>query len=156
MQFELACESCDEVFFILAEELGNICFCPRCGRRCAAVDRANGEPFAGNPSIDDIVVSWLGQTPSTCEPVTPGVATCQSCGYPGMTRGQAICPACGADNRPRPPEVIGTVDCPNCGQAIELLANDRGKTTICPRCKYFLGCVNQASKPLHRGLFVRR
>jgi uncharacterized paraquat-inducible protein A len=156
MQFAMTCESCGEVDRILVENSGEIPRCPRCGQTYTAIAEADNKPFTGNSAIDDIVVSWLDRTPSASEPASAGEGICQSCGYAGMTRGQAICPACGALYRTPSPVVVPTVDCPNCGQAIELSANDRGKTTICPGCKYFLGCVNQTSQPNYRGLFVRR
>ena len=62
----------------------------------------------------------------------------------------AFCASCGtqmADN---------AAFCPNCGKAIDLRENDRGKTTICPNCKYFLGCVLPSPKHVYRRHGVRR
>jgi uncharacterized paraquat-inducible protein A len=41
------------------------------------------------------------------------------------------------------PDLAGgrIVHCPDCGLAFCITERGRDKTTICPRCKYFLGCV---------------
>jgi uncharacterized paraquat-inducible protein A len=156
MQLQLTCTSCGEVVDLLTENPGNIPQCPRCGHRFAVNSSSDGEPIAESPRIDDIIVSWLFQSPESSERNSTGDATCQWCGYAGMIRGDAVCPVCLEVNPDQTPPGPPTVNCPNCGQAIELLANDRGKTTICPGCKYFLGCVLPATKPVYRKLGVKR
>ena len=150
MLLHLSCASCGEVFRILTEDPGNIPRCPRCGHRFDVNSSSDDEPIVERPRIDDIIVSWLSQSSDSSERDSAGDATCQWCGYAGMIRGDAVCPVClevnPAQTPPRPP----TVDCPNCGQSIDLLENDRGKTTICPGCKYFLGCVLPAPKHVYR------
>jgi hypothetical protein len=61
-------------------------------------------------------------------------------------RGVTICPSCWAVKRDVHEESAHVVDCPQCLQSINVFERDRGKTTVCPHCKYFLGCVLQADK----------
>jgi uncharacterized paraquat-inducible protein A len=150
MLLHLSCASCVAVVRIHAEDSGDIPRCPRCGQRLVVISSSDGEPTDARPRIDDDIVSWLSQSSDSSERDAAGDATCQRCGYAGMIRGDAVCPVCLEVNpiqtAPGPP----TVDCPNCGQPIALLQNDRGKTTICPGCKYFLGCVLPAPKHVYR------
>jgi len=156
MQLHLSCASCGEVVRILTEDPGHIPQCPRCGHRFAVISSSEGEPVAESTRIDDIIVSWLSQSPDTSDQDSAGDVVCQWCGYAGMIRGDAVCPACLAVNPAQTPPAAPTVDCPNCGQAIDLLEKDRGKTTICPGCKYFLGCVLPAPKHVYRKLGAGR
>jgi hypothetical protein len=57
-----------------------------------------------------------------------------------------ICPACWAVKRDVPEESPHVIDCPQCLQPINVFERDRGKTTVCPHCKYFLGCVLRSDK----------
>jgi ssDNA-binding Zn-finger/Zn-ribbon topoisomerase 1 len=152
MQLVLTCTTCGEVVRILTEDPGVIPRCPCCGRRFAVIASSDGEPAIESPRIDDNIVSWLSETPASSERNSAGDATCQSCGYAGMIGGDSVCPVCLEVNPTRLPARPPTVDCPNCGQAIALSDADRGKTTICPGCKYFLGCVVPPPKRLHRKL----
>jgi uncharacterized paraquat-inducible protein A len=152
----LTCTSCGEDVRILIEDPDSIPPCPGCGQRFTVISIADDDPIDEAPRIDDIIVSWLSQPPDSSDEDSAGDAICQWCGYAGMIRGDAVCPACQAVNRAQTPPPPPTVDCPNCGQAIDLLENDRGKTTICPGCKYFLGCVLPATKHAYRTLTAGR
>jgi hypothetical protein len=156
MQLHLTCKWCGEVVRILGGDPGCIPQCPRCGQRFATISSSEREPIVESPRIDDSIVAWLTQSSDSSERASAGDGSCQFCGYAGMIRGDAICPVCQAVNPDQTPPGPPTVDCPNCGQAIPLVVNDRGKTTICPGCKYFLGCVLPAPKPVNRRLFVKR
>ena len=156
MQLRLTCASCGEVARILTEDLGDIPQCPGCGHRFNVNSLSDGEATVERPRIDDIIVSWLSQSLDSSERDSAGDATCQRCGYAGMFRGDAVCPVCREVNPVQTPSGPPIVDCPNCGKAIDLLENDRGKTIICPGCKYFLGCVLPAPKHVYRKLGAER
>jgi len=150
MQLHLMCTSCGEVVGILGEDPLEIPLCPRCGKPFAMIASSEAEAIAERPRIDDSIVAWLSQSSEPANRGSTGDATCQSCGYAGMIRGDAVCPVCQAVNPDQTPPDPPTVDCPNCGRVISVSGNDRGKTTICPDCKYFLGCVLPAAKKVYR------
>jgi hypothetical protein len=88
-------------------------------------------------------LSWLtsGQGPIEQGPVTEDVL-CPSCGYSGavlVLKGYSLCPACLVAFRSSPLRRI--ISCPHCDLVIGLSDQDRDRTILCPRCKYFLGCL---------------
>jgi uncharacterized paraquat-inducible protein A len=156
MRLDLICASCGEAVRILADDRGGFALCPSCGHRFGVVWASDSDPIAARPRIDDDIVSWLTQSSDSSVPDSAGDATCQSCGYAGMIRGDAVCPVCRAVNVAQASPAPPTVDCPNCGKAIALIESDRGKTTICPSCKYFLGCIQPGPKHVYRKLGAKR
>ncbi len=158
MQLQLTCTSCSEVVGILSEDSVPFPPCPHCGHRLAVILAVDGEPIGVRPRIDDDVVSLavaavgLGLVRAGCG---------RRFNLPILwlrwhdSRGRRLSRVPGgqpAQTPPGPP----TVACPNCGQAIDLRENDRGKTTICPNCKYFLGCVLPNPKHVYRKHGARR
>jgi hypothetical protein len=110
---------------------------------------------AHDRAIDEQVLSWLSQ-PSGSAPLSAGGdLTCRSCGYEGLmqydsVQGDTMCPACMAVYTTRPTGDRRVIDCPGCGQAVPYGERDRGKTILCPACKYFLGCLIPAEKHRYR------
>jgi hypothetical protein len=115
--------------------------CPGCGSPLV-----ESPPPAGQSASDDLILSWLALEPC---PASPGPvvedASCPSCGYAGamiIDEGHSLRPAClGRLPDPLDEGVRGTIDCPGCDSEIKLRDGDRNKTIVCPRCKFFLGCV---------------
>lgn len=116
--------------------------CPSCGRPLSA---PGGKCPKCGPAVDDEVLGWISG-PARSTPASEDV-TCPTCGFAGeMISGMndVICPACFAEY---PKFVGGTglvlkqVRCQGCDLAIGVSDRDRDRTLICPRCKYFLGCV---------------
>jgi uncharacterized paraquat-inducible protein A len=151
MFIDITCSTCGENSRICTADEPGIRRCPRCGRSLerdsTSRDAARWEDLA----IDDAVIGWIVRSPGEPTTESADVDTCFSCGYEGSMpydseRGIAICPACWAVRRDVPVEVPLVVDCPQCGQPINVFERDRGKTTVCPHCKYFLGCVLQSAK----------
>jgi rubredoxin len=151
MFVDITCSTCGENSRILAADKHKILRCAGCGRSferdCSSYDQTRCDDLA----IDDEVIGWIVRSPGEPPTESADVDTCFSCGYEGSMpydseRGIAICPACGAVRRDVPEEIPVVVDCPQCGQPIDVFERDRGKTTVCPHCKYFLGCVLQSAK----------
>src|SRR3954449_3916725 len=96
--------------------------------------------------IDDLILTWLSPEARPAGPV-PGTddKECPSCGYVGefvADAGRSYCPACfGILPSPPAKELRRIVTCPNCDVEITLSDSDRNKTIVCPRCKFFLGCL---------------
>jgi uncharacterized protein YbaR (Trm112 family) len=134
--------------------------CPRCGHRLE-IDRLP-EPEAlpeclapGNAStIDGFVLSWLMRPTDLPARASRPDSECPACGYAGLMsldsdQGDLICPACLQAHRTKQAPVRTERPCPHCGRAIELREKDRGKTIVCPDCKYFLGCLLLPEKHKH-------
>ena len=103
----------------------------------------------------DQIVGWLSESDQTSSGNASSDTTCGTCGYTGMMdrdpeRGGEICPACQAAYRRTLSQLTRTVDCPQCGIPLMLSDKDRGKTTVCPGCKSFLGCIWPVERPKRR------
>jgi predicted RNA-binding Zn-ribbon protein involved in translation (DUF1610 family) len=151
MFIDITCSTCGENSRIRAADKREIFRCPGCGRSFEPDSNSSDPCRWDDLAIDDAVVGWIVRSPGepTTEPAE--VDACFSCGYEGSMpydseHGIAICPACSAVRRDVPEEIPVVVDCPQCGQPIDVFERDRGKTTVCPHCKYFLGCVLQSAK----------
>src|SRR4051794_24323831 len=110
-------------------------------------DSARSGRAMSEAGADDEVLAWISGPPES-KP-TGDDACCPTCGFAGeMVAGPdaLTCPACLAEY---PKLVAGQgpvlmmVRCAGCGLAIGITDSDRDRTLICPRCKYFLGCVLQ-------------
>ena len=151
MFIDIICSTCGEHSRIWTADEHHAPRCPRCGRFFDRDSRADDQSRTEDLAVEDAVIAWLAQ--SSREPATESaeVDTCFSCGFEGSMpcdseRGIRICPACWAVRRDVPEESPHVVDCPQCGQPIDVYERDRGKTTVCPHCKYFLGCVLPSDK----------
>ena len=155
---DITCSNCGEPSRIRTADEREIRRCPNCGRSFerdfSTYDASRSEDLA----IDDAVVAWLARSSSEPTAESADFDTCFSCGYQGFMTCDpqseiTVCPACWAVKLRLPEEAQHVVDCPQCGQPISVYERDRGKTTVCPLCKYFLGCVLQSPK---RRFDVRR
>ena len=89
---------------------------------------------------EDLIASWLTRSPACAESSSDDrEVVCISCGYAGPMEDQA-CPVCHCRWQDRE-GMIRRALCPECGQAIALTDQDRGKTTLCPRCRSLLGIL---------------
>ncbi|SIO60849.1 hypothetical protein SAMN05444166_6546 [Singulisphaera sp. GP187] len=117
--------------------------CTSCGQ---PLDPALGSCPDCDRASDENVLSWVAGTDEPGKVRTD--RTCPSCGYEGdFTVGPdaTFCPACLAEyprflNEPVS-SIKQLVHCPSCNLAIGISDQDRDKTIVCSRCKYFLGCV---------------
>ena len=144
------CANCGERGWIMSDLPAVAPRCLRCRHRLevepAAIDRS-GESSA----TDESIISWLSQPPPVPVPRRDPLATCAFCGFEGLLqscspKGDTFCPTCLAIYRAKPEPVQQRLDCPNCGQPIEIHESDRGKTVVCLACNYFLGCVLRPEK----------
>lgn len=126
--------------------------CPTCGR---PFDPMLGTCLECGLTSEESVLAWVAGTDE------PGKVsedrTCPSCGYEGeFTVGSdaSLCPACLAEYPRFLAEPMSTMErivhCPNCHLAIGISAEDRDKTIVCVRCKYFLGCVFKSDRQARR------
>ena len=89
---------------------------------------------------EDLIASWLTISPIGAETSSDDrEVACISCGYAGPMDDRA-CPVCRCRWQDRE-GMIRRALCPECGQAIALTEHDRGKTTLCPRCRSLLGIL---------------
>src|SRR4051812_44230080 len=103
---------------------------------------------ADSPSCgqgDDEVLAWVS---GPARPAPAGQdGGCPTCGFAGelIAGPNAVtCPACQAEYPKLVPgqgPVLLMARCGGCGLAIGITDHDRDRTLVCPRCKYFLGCV---------------
>jgi len=77
--------------------------------------------------------------------------SCPACGETGsiLAGDDAEIPPCPRCGQPFAIEWSSALACPHCGRAIEIGEKDRGKTIVCPGCKYFLGCLLPTEKRTH-------
>lgn len=126
-------------------------------RDCPSCDRMQSAPEAVDPAcrpaVDDEVLAWIS---GPAEARTASDETsCPTCGFAGeMVTGpnDLTCPACLASY----PRFVGGrslvlkhVRCTECSLVIGVTDDDWDRTIICPRCKYFLGCVLRRSRRRH-------
>jgi hypothetical protein len=113
---------------------------------CPSTGRDNDLPLEGCTD-ESSVLAWVSEGDDP-KPRGDGPG-CPTCGFAGefiVGPDATACPACLAEY----PKVQGwkqIVHCPNCNLAIGILKEDLGKTTICTRCKYFLGGIPKAGRP---------
>jgi hypothetical protein len=160
MEFDLTCSTCRRLVRILTEDLGELPRCLECGGQLLFDSSKDCDSSGTTTALDEAILSWIDETTIDSEKPSEGDGTCQHCGYAGMIRGDNVCPVCREVNPLQTPPGPPTVDCPNCGEAIVLLHYERGKTIVCPGCKYFLGCVilptERAGGKARKGLFAGR
>ena len=151
MFIDITCSTCGEKSRVPTADDRDMLRCPECGRSYEGDSSKDDRSRWKDLAIDDAVLGWIAR--SSREPITESsdVDTCFSCGFEGSMpcdseRGIRICPACWAVRRDVPEERPHIVDCPQCGRPIDVFERDRGKTTVCPHCKYFLGCVLRSDK----------
>lgn len=147
-----SCPECGQIGRMRTGDDAETPACPRCGRPLV-IARSPGQqtvtpdqPTASGTVDDDIVVSWLARAAGLPPATSGGYPECPACGYQGLMafdsdRAGLICPACFQEYRPKPAPARAEVPCPHCGHAIEIGEELRGRTVICPGCKYFLGCL---------------
>jgi hypothetical protein len=140
----VTCAACGTEGKILVENPAELPRCSICGHALSL------RPPAGPPeqtSVDaDQIVAWLSVSEWMPSAAAASEYTCRSCGYSGAmdrdpARAGLICPACQTAYRAPPDRRTRAFDCPHCRTAFTLSAGDCGKTTVCPACKYFLGCI---------------
>jgi uncharacterized paraquat-inducible protein A len=153
MLHHVTCPACGGDGTILVENSAVMPRCPVCGHTLVVIPPSGLGDQA--PVSTDQILEWLSETGETSSGASSSETACFSCGYSGFVsrdsdRAAMICPACGKLDRPRTGGFTRTFDCPNCGTAFELSQRDRGKTIVCARCKYFLGCVWPWEKPRWR------
>jgi hypothetical protein len=161
MRLQINCSACGLVGTVLVEEEPEIPRCPRCGGPLAVESVPTETSAAHRGAIDDEIVSWLSRSAPASERSTDVDLACSSCGFAGLmpfdsARGDTICPACLAVYRTKPISDHRAVTCPACGLSVEVSDRDRGKTILCPDCRYFLGCVIPAEKHAYRGHRAQR
>jgi hypothetical protein len=115
---------------------------PSCGTSRSAT---GGKSPDCAPTADDEILDWISG-PVRPKPLAEDVV-CPTCGFAGEMiagRNEVTCPACLALY----PKFAGgrglvlmRVRCQGCDLAIGVTDGDRDRTLICPRCKYFVGCV---------------
>ncbi len=154
------CNDCGEAGSVLLEQEADIPRCPRCAGELSIERTGDEEPVFLHGDLDDDVVSWVSQPSESPEVRSGGEIVCSACGYAGVMsydsdQGDAICPACMTVFRKKRPPGYVTIDCPSCGQIVEYSDIDRGKTIICPGCKYFLGCLVPPEKHAYRSRGLR-
>lgn len=151
MFIDIACSTCGEQSRIGTADEPHVSRCRRCGRSFDRDSNADERSRFDEMAIEDAVIAWLAHSPHEPATESADVDTCFACGFEGSMphdseRGVTICPACWAVRRDVPEASQLVVDCPQCGQPIDVYERDRGKTTVCPHCKYFLGCVLLSDK----------
>lgn len=126
--------------------------CSSCGQE---IEPDIGTCLGCRPASEEDVVSWVSGTDE------PGKVsadrTCPSCGYEGdFTVGPdaTFCPACHAEYPRFLKESVSftkqVIHCPSCNLAIGISDEDRDRTIVCTRCKYFLGCVFKSDRRSRR------
>ncbi len=144
MLIRLTCPACGDQGTPLVDDLADLPHCPGCGQQFAVVSQAAALPPAS--TTDAEILSWLSQPGSIPEAASNSAPDCRSCGYTGpleldAERERYFCPACRSVCRPAVARPVKTTDCPHCGASFDLCESDRGRTVLCPECKYFLGCL---------------
>jgi hypothetical protein len=122
--------------------------CPCCGAgwddsdvSCPACGFVN-PPLA---AADELIASWVVNSPPPESPSHAQDTVCVACGYEGPMVAspdgdRGLCPACGNPWQDQG-GIIRKSACPDCGQLILLTEQHRGKTIICPKCRSLLGCL---------------
>jgi predicted nucleic acid-binding Zn ribbon protein len=151
--YDFTCPACGARGTLDIESLPDSPRCPICGDVLAVAPSAGRLHRA--PVDADRILGWLSEP----DPAPSGIAstdtTCLSCGYSGVMdrdqeRGGQICPACQAAYQRSLGQLTRKFDCPQCGNAFTLVDRDRGKTTVCPACSCFLGCIWPVERPKRR------
>jgi phage FluMu protein Com len=161
MLFPFVCTACGVYGSISVGPDAGILKCPRCAG-VLSVERAGDESqTALEKPIDDIILSWVSQPRELPDDRPADDNICPACGLDGVmscdsARGDTICPACMSVYWRKRPRGYGTIDCPSCGRTVEYSDIDRGRTIICPGCKYFLGCLVPPEKHAYRARGLRR
>ena len=126
--------------------------CASCGQ---PIDPAIGSCLNCGLASEESVLSWVSGTDEPGKVSTD--RTCPLCGYEGdFTIGPdaTFCPACLAEYPKFLTESASStkqvVHCPSCNLAIGISDQDRDKTIVCVRCKYFLGCVFKSDRQTRR------
>lgn len=124
--------------------------CPNCGERLDGPGQPCGN--CGSAAGEACVAAWLsepGESPSA-KGQAEAERLCPGCGYLGpmiVGEDEAVCPACfvilpkiaaAGQREPAPWQITR---CPACRLALAVTEADRDRTIVCPRCKYFLGCL---------------
>jgi uncharacterized protein YbaR (Trm112 family) len=150
VHYDSTCPACGSLGTIMVENLADMPRCPTCGQMLSLT------PASGTldqvPFDADQIVAWMSEPNLTPSGPSTSDTTCLSCGYSGTMEhdpghGGMICPACQRAWRATIDRLTRAVDCPQCGTAFTLSDPDRGKTTVCPACKSFLGCMWPVEKP---------
>ncbi|AGA26988.1 hypothetical protein Sinac_2690 [Singulisphaera acidiphila DSM 18658] len=128
--------------------MGNMIRCTSCGQ---PIDPVSGPCLNCGVVSEDDVVSWVTGADEPGKVRTE--RTCPACGYEGdfsVGPDTSFCPACLAEYPKFLNESVSSlkqvVHCPSCNLAIGISDQDRDKTIICSRCKYFLGCVFKTNR----------
>jgi hypothetical protein len=161
MRFRTWCPTCGETGVALSDSAESVPRCPACGHRFVLSALSGDEPILRGRDGDQLILSWLAEPLESAAAPSAATAACSACGYEGpmecdAAREHCVCPACFT------PQTLGhgsiptdSVECPSCRQSIELSVLDRGTTVICPRCKYFLGCLQPREKRTYRNFWSR-
>jgi hypothetical protein len=159
----VTCVSCGVDGILLADESRDFPRCLQCGQpfRVRASSPAKGESRVGGRLTDELVSTWLSEGPPLPRPARSFEFVCRSCGYAGSKPpkdrfGARVCPRCGELDRPRPRYGRSKTVCLDCGLIFELRSRDRGRTILCPRCNYFLGCLLPIERERYKPFWSRR
>lgn len=134
--------------------------CPGCGR-VGDVESTADAPgrcpaCGGELGMDDRIAAWLAPEGGRAERRAPADRACLACGFEGPVprdpaRAVLVCPACGLTRAEAPRAILAIgfhdVRCPDCGHDFAISEDDRGRTTICPACRRFLGCLLPVERP---------
>ena len=152
MVIDFTCSTCGENSRIRAADQHETLRCPACGRSFKHSGSSSYDPSrCDDLAIDDEVIGWIARSPGEPTTESTDINTCFSCGYEGSMPYEAK-----RRNRDLSGLLGGEAGCsgrdsgcsrlPTMRPADRRVQRDRGKTTVCPHCKYFLGCVLQSAK----------
>lgn len=122
--------------------------CPTCGERLDGSGRPC--PSCGSAAGEEWAAAWVSEPAAAAGGTAEAERLCPGCGYLGpliVGEDEAVCPACyvvlpkTSAVLEREPALWQITRCPGCQLALAVTEADRDRTIVCPRCKYFLGCL---------------